>query len=295
MFKKIKISNLRKYVIVLGIIVAASINAIATKIFIVPAGLLPAGTSSVALGGQKIIKFYTHMEISYYYLFFLINLPLIIWIWNKLDSKIIYKTLLHVVVFTIVSIFLPKNMMVTNNILINSISGGIFFGLANCILLYFGSSATGLDLIGLYINKKKNLNIMGRFNFIFNLCIYIIYVPFSSYEKAFLSLTASLVTGLITDKFHFNSSFVLLLIVTKKPNIINQYITTKTKRSDILIDSVGGYSQVPSKTIISVVSKHKFKQTIGDLKNLDPNIYLVVLPTEKIVGKMNSMVGKSNI
>lgn len=103
------------------IFVAASINATATKIFLVPA---------IAL------------------------------------QNIVFKTVLHVVFFTIISAIVPQHIMITDNIFINCLSGRIFFGFSNIILLYVGASETGLDLIGLYVNTKKNANVMGKVNFI---------------------------------------------------------------------------------------------------------------------------------
>lgn len=285
----------RKFIIVILIFVAASINATATKMFLVPAGLLPAGTSALAIALQNIIKYFTHINILYYYLFFVINLPLLVWGWYKLGQNVVFKTVLHVVFFTIVSAIVPQHIMITDNIFINCLSGGIFFGFSNTILLYVGASATGLDLIGLYVNTKKNANVMGKVNFIFNLMIYIIYIPFASYEKSFLSLVANLITAQISDEFHINSNYVLLMIITKKGNLVNQYINEKTKRGSTTLNSFGGYSQLTSKTIFTVISKHRFKQTLKHLKMLDSQIYVVVLPTQQILGKMTSMVGKSNI
>lgn len=86
--------------------------------------------------------------------------------------------------------------------------------------------------------------------------IYIIYIPFASYEKSFLSLVANLITAQISDKFHINSNYVLLMIITKKGNLVNQYINEKTKRGSTTLNSFGGYSQLTLKTIFTVISKH---------------------------------------
>lgn len=289
--------NIRKrkiYVFTL-ILISAAINAIGTKLFLVPEKLLPSGTAGVATGLEHIIKFYTNLNIHYYYLFFLINVPIIIWAFTKLKKSIIYKTILNVCCFTIISLFLPTNLEISQQPYVNAISGGFLLGLSNIILLYVGASGTGLDLIGLHINAKYNKNIMGKINATFNAIMYITYIPFSSYDKAFMSFIATIINSLITDRFHINSRYVLLLIVTKKHVLVNEYIVEKAKRGDILIDSMGGYSQVESKTIITAISKHKFKQTIRNLKKIDENIYTIVLPTEKIIGKMKSKVGESNI
>lgn len=289
--------NIRKrkiYVFTL-ILISAAINAIGTKLFLVPEKLLPSGTAGVATGLEHIIKFYTNLNIHYYYLFFLINLPIIIWAFTKLKKAIIYKTILNVCCFTIISLFLPSNLKISQQPYVNAISGGFLLGLSNVILLYVGASGTGLDLIGLHINAKYNKNIMGKINATFNAIMYITYIPFSSYDKAFMSFISTIINSLITDRFHINSRYVLLLIVTKKHVLVNEYIVEKAKRGDILIDSMGGYSQVESKTIITAISKHKFKQTISHLKKIDENIYTIVLPTEKIIGRMKSKVGESNI
>lgn len=285
----------RNFVIIFTIILAAAINAVVTKVFIVPAQLLPAGTSAVAVSLQKIIFYYTKINIFYYWIFFAINLPLLTWAWFKLGRNIVMKTAVHVISFTIISLILPNNMELTRNIFINCLSAGVFIGVANIILLYVGASGTGLDLIGLYVNAKKNANIMGKINAVFNASIYIVYIPFASYDKAFLSLATTLINSLITDHFHVNSRYVMLMIVTKKPNLINEYITEKARRGDIMIDSVGGYSLEESKTIFTVISKHKFSETIKHLKSLDENIYTVVVPTQKVIGRMKSKVGVSNL
>lgn len=225
----------------------------------------------------------------------MINIPMLIWGYKKLSKKVVYKTIINVSAFTLVSFFIPNNIYITKDVFINAISGGIFLGFSNVILLYFGASGTGVDLIGLYVNSKYNANIMGKINVSINILLYLLYLPFASYEKAFLSFASTLVNAQITDRFHINSRYVMLLIVTHKANLINEYIVEKAQRGDIIIESVGGYSQKPSQTIITAISKHKFNETIKHLKMLDNNVYTVVLPTEKIIGRMKSKVGVSNI
>lgn len=285
----------RKLIAFIGIIVAAVINAFATKLFLVPAGLLPSGTSAMALLLQKLVKATLKIDIFYYWIFLLINAPILVWGYIKLSKNVVYKTIINVLAFTLVSFLIPKNLHFTKDVLVNALSGGILLGISNVILLYFGAAGTGLDLIGLYVNSKFNANIMGKINVGVNIFLYLIYIPTSGYNKAFLSFVSTLVNSQITDRLHVNSRYVLLLIVTHKANLINEYIVEKARRGDIIIDSVGGYSQKHSQTIITAISKHKFNETIKHLKVLDPNIYTIVLPTEKIIGRMKSRVGQSNI
>ena len=274
-------------------VVAAVINAFSVKTFIRELHLVPLGVPGVAIILENMLKSFG-IKAPYYYIFFTINLSLLLWCYFKISKEVAYKSLLYVVIFTFVSSFLPK-VYISEDKFINIMSGAICNAASSLILIYVGSSVGGFNIVGLYFSKKSNKSQIGTINNITNTVIIFTFAFVSRIETAIASLIIAIVSSIIVERYHQQSNYLLLMIVTNKPNLILEYATEGLKRTGTYFDSVGSYSRKENKTIFISISKVDYKRVLKEIKKIDEKSHTTVLKVKEISGNMKSLIDKSAI
>lgn len=275
-------------------IVGAAINAFGVKVFMRPMHLVPLGATGTAVVFEQIAKRFFNWNLSYIYLYFIINFIVAIWAYFKISKHLVYKSFLYVIAFTITSWVLP-DFTLSNDKFINTVSGAMCNAIGNLFVMFVGGTAAGYNFIGLYLSSKYKKSMVGTVNTTNDIFSISIISMFFGVEKGIMSVIASVLNSFIIDKFHNQSNYVSLFIVTKKPNLFTHYATEKLNRSATLIDSIGSYSQTENTTLILTISKYKFSAVKRDLTKIDPNAHITIYNVSQIIGNMKSKVGKSVI
>lgn len=286
--------QLRYPLIFLLIILAAFLNAFSVKVFMKPLKVIPVGITGTSVLIEQLSEKFFHFKFPYYYLYAILNLSLASWAWFFLSKSTVIKSLIYIIVFFVTSRFVP-DINLTNDQTLRIISGGLFNGFSNVILLFIGGSTAGYNFIGLYLSKKAKKSLVGSVNLWTNSVMIVIAGLIFGYERAIMSFVTALINSFLIDRYHNQSKFVSLFIVTNKPNLFTSYATEKLHRSATIISSVGSYSQQKNTTLILTLTKHKLGSVKRDLKNIDPNCHITIYNVNQIVGNMKSQVGESAI
>lgn len=284
----------RKKLIYLILIIAAFINAFGVKIFMKPMHTIPVGVTGLSVIIEQLFEKYLNIKFQYYYVYFVLNSSLALWAYFFVSKQVAIKSVLYIITFTLVSTFLPK-FVITNDKFLNIVSGGFCNGFSNVILLFVGGSAAGFNFIGIYLSKKLQRSFVGQFNLITNSIIIGVATIIYGLERGIMSLITTIINSSIIDRYHQQSNFVSLFIVTKKPNLFTEYATEKLKRSSTIIDSIGSYSQTENNTVILTISKQKFGMVKKELSIIDPDAHITIFNVHQIIGNMKSKVGQSAI
>lgn len=292
--KQTKKKQLRYPLIFLLIILAAFLNAFSVKVFMKPLKVIPVGITGTSVLIEQLSEKFFHIKFPYYYLYAILNLSLASWAWFFLSKSTVIKSLIYIIVFFVTSRFVP-DINLTNDQTLRIISGGLFNGFSNVILLFIGGSTAGYNFIGLYLSKKAKKSLVGSVNLWTNSVMIVIAGLIFGYERAIMSFVTALINSFLIDRYHNQSKFVSLFIVTNKPNLFTSYATEKLHRSATIISSVGSYSQQKNTTLILTLTKHKLGSVKRDLKNIDPNCHITIYNVNQIVGNMKSQVGESAI
>lgn len=276
------------------VIFAACLNAFGVKVFMHPLNTIPAGTTGVSVLFSQLMEKFLHLKFEYYIVYLILNLVIAIWGWIFVSKALVKRSLLFIVTFTIVSKFLPT-YFISDDKFVNIVSGGICNGVSNAILLFVGASSGGFDFLGLYLSKLKKKSYMGIVNMSINVSIISIAALIFGFERGIMSIIIVFINSSIIDRYHNQSNYVTLLIVTNKPNLFTEYCTERMKRTATIINSVGSYSQKPNFTIVTTMSKYKFAKVKKELLKVDPKAHITILNVNQVIGNMKSFVGKSAI
>lgn len=275
-------------------VLGAAINAYGVKVFMRPMHLVPLGATGTAVVIEQLSKKFLNLNVSYIYSYFVINFIVATWAYFKISKHLVIKSFVYVIAFTITSWLVP-DQLITNDKFINTVSGAMCNAIGNLFVMFVGGTAAGYNFIGLFLSAKFKKSMVGTVNTTNDIFSISIISMFFGLERGIMSVIASVLNSFIIDKFHNQSNYVSLFIVTKKPNLFTSYATEKLKRSATIIDSIGSYTQNENSTLILTISKYKFGMVKKELSQIDPNAHITIYKVEQIIGNMKSKIGQSVI
>ena len=266
--------NFKKELILLSMtLVAAFLSAFGLHYFVYSANFAPAGVDGIATMLQEI----TGINAGIFSLIF--NVPLLIVAYFVLKKRYVIYTL----IFTFVSSALlmlfeavgfPAYEAGVADGLVAAAFSGVILGVRTGIMLKFGASTGGVDIIaGMISTKKPHLNIERVITVI---CYGIILLSFFVYNDI-TSILLAFVQMFIFDKFAASlmkdrRNAVEVKIITKEPEAIKNEIIYNLKHGATILSSKGMYTDGESSVIISVINLRQIPDFLEIMKN-HPNTF----------------------
>lgn len=174
-------------------------------------------------------------------------------------------------------------------------SGAVSNAVSSIILIYVGSSVGGFNIVGLYFSRKYNKGLIGVVNNITNTIIIVSFIFIATLETGIASLIIAIISSIIVDRYHNQSNYLMLMIVTNNPKPIMEYSTEKLNRTGTLFNSIGSYTRNNNKTYMLTISKVNYKSVLKDIRKLDKSAHITILKVYGIEGNMRSIIGESAI
>lgn len=259
---------------VLLVILSAVLSAVGLHVFVYPAKFAPSGVDGISAMLQEI----TGVNAGVYMA--VLNLPLLIWAFFKLNKKYV----LYTVLFTVLSsglVFLLElvdfyiYVSETDRIL-PAIFAGIILGVRTGLMIKIGGSTGGIDIIACMIQSKKpHVNIE---KFISVICYFIICLSYFVY-KDLTSVLLSIIQTFVLEK---GVSFVLkdsrnaieIKIITKNPDLLKEKILFNLKHGATVIECKGMYTDNDRYMIITIINMRQLGELTNIIKELpDTFIY----------------------
>lgn len=261
-------------------IIGIFLYSLGVNLFVVPNNLYTGGI----LGLSQIIRsilvstlnIQTNFDISSI-IYYLINLPLFILAYKNISKTFFVRTLFTV---TINSLFLftiqiPAKPLI-DNLLANTMIGGIICGLGIGMVLSTGSSTGGTDIIGIAINRKNDNVSIGNIGLIFNVIIYAITGLNYGIEIMIYSIIFAAFETIMLDKNHTQNIKSVAIIFTKKdPSKIIHFINYELNRGTTYWEAVGGYTNTKTYIIYTVLSKYERMRLGRHMNEFDEQAFMV--------------------
>ena len=260
------------------LVIAASyafLSAVSVNLFWVPGGIYANGVTGfaqlvVALSG----KFHLPM-LDLATLVLLINVPLLVIAWFKIDRKITIITIIAVFLTSVFMKLIPV-MALTNDPVICTVFGGVIHGLGVGITLNSDFSTGGLDIIGILVRKVTTRSI-GTIFTAFNLAIEFIAGFVFGWRYALYSAITVFINGKVVDFVNTKERKVQLLIVTKHANEMLRRIQDNHQSGITVINHAqGGYYHESQDILLLVVTSHELNAISSVVKKVDQLAFMSI-------------------
>lgn len=266
---------IKEYIIVA---LACVVMAFNINYFFVGNKLAEGGVSGLSL----IIHYLSHIDVSY--LYFALNIPLIILAYIFLGKNFLLKTLFATFILSVFLKVFASFSEPLDDILLAAIFGGAINGIAIGIVFYAGGSTGGIDIIAKIINKYTGIPISRILLATDFIVLSIVAVIFGKviFMYTLISLVISSKMIDIIQVGIYSAKGVT--IITTKEDEIRKRIMEDTGRGITIIDAKGGYTQKEIGMLYCVVGQYQLIKVKTIVKEVDPSAFMIVADVHEVIG-----------
>lgn len=262
---------------------AAFLCALSMNLFLIPAHVYAAGINGAAQLVTDVLKDGLNVTFPIGLLVLLLNLP-VAWLgWYKVGKSFTFFSFVTVVLTSVFLTIIPVYPL-SQDILLNSIFGGLISAIGVGIALKFGISTGGLDIIAIYMTRRNRNASSGKYFLILNGIIIILAGAIYEWQFALYTLISRFVNSYVIDLIHTKYQKLTVIIVTRNKEEMAAAIRDQFDRGMTVIPSYGGFTGTRRDSIMIVISHYELYQMEQLIKKVDPLAFTNILETNKIIG-----------
>ncbi len=267
---------------VLMIIVGNTIYAAGVVLFILPTGLITGGTTGIAL----IINHFTGMQISAFVAVF--NVIMFALGYLVLGRKFAMSTLVSTVSYPVMLGIIQRaagDFVMTDDLLLSALFGGLCIGLALAIVIRIGASTGGMDIPPLILQKTLRIPVSASM-YVFDFAILIGQMLFTPRQNCLYGILLVMVYTITLDKLlSVGSSRVKLEIVSQDNEKIRESIITELDRSVTMLHGRTGYLGMEVDVLCCVIAPRELYKLEKIVYSRDPDAFVVMSRATSVHGR----------
>ena len=248
---------LRSYAITAGL---ACLMGVSYELFVFPNAFAPAGINGLA----TMLQYLLHVNIGY--LSLLINLPLVLLAWKKVDRDFARKTLVFVLVFSAVTLVLGQMDLSAiaydsgSSAILGPVAAGVVSGAVYGWVIRQNGSTGGTDIVAAWVRKKHPEASLVWLIFSLNAAVAVLsfFVYGCQFEPVILCLIYCYLSSSISDTIlKGGKSAMKFEVVTRQPEELSRQLMQQLRHGVTVLQAEGMYSETPRSLLICVVNRHQ--------------------------------------
>ena len=273
---------LRDYVLILA---GALAQAVALRLFMVPAQLASGGVSGIS----QLIHHFTGWPIGL--MVFIGNIPLFLLGWRRLGGRrFAMRTLAAVTAYSIFTEaviwlpFFPKNG-ITTDLVLNSLYGAVVSGIGYGLVYRGQGTSGGTDILARILNRWKGVPMTQSYLMTDTLVILAAGFVFG-WQKALYAIIVLYVSGLVVDSTLEGAGTVrTALIITSKCEEMARRILAEMERGVTILNGTGAYTGEKRPVLYCVVTRSEVQQLKTIAHETDPQAFIVIGAAHEALGE----------
>lgn len=277
-----KILNTLKWQNFIILFIAGCINAFGVTVFLAPVNLYDSGISGTSILLSQITPEYLSLS-----LFLLIlNVPLFLFGLKKQGITFTVYSVFTVIVYSwaswMITDILPIDVSMASplageDLLLCALFGGIISGVGSGLTIRNGGAIDGIEVMAVIFAKRLNITV-GTFVMIYNVFLYIICgIIINSWILPLYSIV-TYAAGLKTVDFIVEGldRSKSVMIITDKPQEINDALIQAFECGTTKIAATGGYSNADKTIIYFVVNRFEISRMRTIIHNIDSKAFVTI-------------------
>ena len=266
-----------------GGIIGTFLYAAGMNLFVIPVGVYSGGIMGICQIIRTLLVEYLNLPFENFdiagIIYYLVNIPIFFIAYKTMGKQFFIKTVICMTTMTLFlsTIPIPKQILLTDDILTSCLIGGIISGVGCGLTLMMGGSGGGMDIISLYFIKKKGNFSVGKVNLAVNLILYSICFFLFDFTIVIYSIIFAAVSSVAVDKIHSQNINVEVIIITRK-NLreLQLEVMSQLGRGITKWNSMGAYTQEGSEILYIILSKYEISQLKRMVHKYDKDAFIVV-------------------
>ena len=261
----------------IGLVLGALIYTIGLDVFLVPNHVIDGGVVGLALMAAEL----TGLSFSFFVV--VLNIPFFILGYRKIGALFTISSLFSVVCLSGWSKLIHHEPVTTDPFL-STIYGGIIIGLGVGLIIRWGGSLDGTEILAIILDKKTAFSV-GEIIMFFNLFILGSSGFVFSWDSAMYSLVAYFIAYKMIDIVTNGLDEMKgLLIVTSQYDEMARCITQDMGRAVTLLSGEGAYKREKTKILYCVVSRLELAKVKEAVHNVDPRCFVSIFDIREAHG-----------
>lgn len=256
------------------------IAAFALETFLVPNNIIDGGVVGVSI----MASYLTNIDLGIYIV--LLNIPFIILAYKKMGIKFVLLTLYSVIALALFTGICDTYFdIVTKDLFLSSIFGGIVLGVGVGTVLKNGASLDGTEILAIRFNKKVPFTV-GEIIMFFNVFIFIcagfVFEPDRAMYSAITYFTAYRCIDAVIQGLNESKS---IFIVSDKHEKLAKRIMEEMMRGVTYVKAQGAYSLTDKKMIFCVISRFEISKIKEIINDVDPAAFMAIENVHEVTGR----------
>jgi uncharacterized membrane-anchored protein YitT (DUF2179 family) len=284
MMKRMQISwaNVGDYALVLA---GALLQAIALRLFLVPANLASGGISGIS----QLINHYTGWPIGV--MVFIGNLPLFVLGWWYLGGRrFVLRTVVAVAAYALfidlllLVPFFPKKGL-TDDLVLNSLYGAVAMGIGYGLVYRGQGTSGGSDILARILHRWRGIPMTQSYLITDTLVILAAGFVFG-WQKALYAIIVLYVSGLVVDSTLEGAGTVrTAFIVSGQAETVAERILSEMERGVTILNGTGAFTGTDRPVLYCVVSRSEIQQLKTIVHETDPKAFMVIGQAHEVLGE----------
>lgn len=264
------------------ICVAAVLMAMNIKTFVRTGDLFPGGATGLTILIQRAVEMFFQIQIPYTVVNLLLNAVPIYIGFRFIGKKFTLYSCLMIFLTNILTDLIPA-YVITYDILLISIFGGMINGFVISLCLSVNATTGGTDFISIFLSQKKGVD---SWNVVLGINMGILAVAgiLFGWDKALYSIIFQFASTQVLHALYKKYQQQTLFIVTNKPQEICDAIFQISHHGATIIEGKGSFEHCERNVVYSVVSGAERKKVVRLVKEVDPQAFVNVVKTEQLAG-----------
>ncbi|CAM3990474.1 YitT family protein [Lederbergia lenta] len=260
------------------ITLGAVLMAVALELFLVPNNILDGGITGISI----ILAHLTGWRLGF--IIFILNIPFIYLGYKQIGKTFAFTTFYGIFILSIASIFLHDAIVVTDDLLLDTVFGGIVLGIGVGIVIRYGGSLDGTEVLSILLSNKLPFSV-GEVIMFFNFFIFATAGFIFSWERAMYSIityfVAFKVIDIVIEGLDESKS---AWIISEHADEIGNAILARLGRGVTYLKGEGAYTGDDKKVIFCVITRLEEAKLKSIIEELDDSAFLAVSNIAEVRG-----------
>lgn len=279
---KVRLNYKKYFEDLIRIIIGTTVTSVAVKYLLDPAGLVTGGVSGLAI----VVRYVTENRIPLWITNLVLNIPIFAFAWYIEGWKRIVRAAISWLLMTAELAFFPDYELVSDNLFLVSIYGGILFGIGAGILISAKATTGGTDMLANTIAQLFRHVSVGTWIQVFDGIVVILGAFVFGITNTLYAIISVFICGFMTD-FIIDSGkkAKMVLIISKAPDEIKEQILMEMDRGCTILNGEGAYTGQERKVVMCVCSNKDVFFIKDIVKDNDPGAFFIIATVSEAMGE----------
>lgn len=246
--------------------------------FLVPNKILDGGITGISI----ILSHLTGMKLGLF--IFILNIPFFYIGYKQIGKTFALSTLLGITVLSVSTALLHDVPVFTTDPLLATVFGGMILGAGVGIVIRYGGSLDGTEILAIIVNKKLPFSV-GEIVMFFNLFIFTSAGFVFGWNRAMYSVLAYFIAyktiDIVIQGLDESKS---VWIISENHKIVGDTILARLGRGVTYLNGEGAYTGDDKKVIFCVITRLEEAKLKSIVEELDPQAFLAIANITEVRG-----------